>query len=1497
MQDFISEASFWVPKRFAVSAWTEHAPFAFWLIDVHRPQTLVELGTHYGFSYFVFNQALKRLDTKSRTFAVDTWKGDEHSGFYSEEIFAAVRDYNDRQYGDFSGLIRATFDEARADFRDGTIDLLHIDGRHFYEDVKHDFETWLPKLSERAVVLLHDTNVRVKDFGVYHLWDELIKQYPHFEFRQGHGLGILGIGTTLPDRLKALFAAAGDESATRQIRAAYARLGAALIDRMVVKGLGSDATNSERPELGHFRAELSRVYQEEGTLELGRVALEQDYRKLEQRNRELEQHSQELQHHSEELEQHSQELQHRSEELEQHSQELQHRSEELEDHIRQLEAHYQELQAQYKQLESDHAGVVHKVQELKSEQSRVHQENKRLQGERDELVEQVHQSNSELQNSKAGMLKSVAERADLQAKLSRTAAERERLKSELAFQAARSAAIVGSASWRVTAPLRWATQKARPGKRNLRLLVRASWWLVTFQFQNRLRLRAEKRFLLESGLFDSAFYLKQNPNVSPARIDPPEHYLLGGAAAGLDPNPIFNSDWYLARNPDVASQRVNPLLHYVTSGWKEGRNPGPLFDIAFYLEQNKDVAKAGIEPLGHYLRLGGFEGRDPHPLFDSDWYLAQNADVAAAGQNPLVHYAIRGWKEGRNPHPLFDSSFYLAENSDVAQAGINALEHYLHSGAFDERDPHPLFSSSWYLKRYPDVAETRANPLIHYLQHGWKEGRSPCAFFDGSFYLARYPEVAQGKVSALEHYLALGAAEGRNPSQTFDTNRYLTQNGDVAASGLNPLAHYVRYGLREGRPTVPSAHAITKNTSLTHGKPRIVFISGESHTPGHQYRVLNIANSLAPRCFDAVIIKSSELASRRDEVLYVDIVWIWRAPWSENIAAVVEAARRNGAKIIFDVDDLMFRPELAVTEVIDGIRSMALAETDVQKLYSMIRATLDRCDHCTVPTVSLAREVRDVWMPASVIPNGFDRRTFECARSAWRNRRSESGDGMIRIGYATGSRTHQRDLALAVPALVEVLSENPSARLVLFRRALELEEFPELKRLEHQIEWRDLVPVEKLPFEYARFDINLAPLEVGNRFCEAKSELKFFEAVLVGVPTIASPTEPFVDAIRHGETGFLANSNCEWHECLDRLIKDRELRERIAAKAYYDVLWFYGPERRSLVVNTFVNRLLGPPSVNSGLFPLEMESDRLMPLPEIPTADYDVLYQSERRGISRVSVVIPVFNYAQYLEDALESVRKQTVHDVDVIVVDDQSTDNSVAIARQWLKRYASAFNRVALLQNRRNSQLGASRNVGVSFCDTEIFFPLDPDNLLLPPCIEKCLALLDETGAAYVYPTIEVFGNRTEQIGLLSYDPAYFQCGNYIDAMAMVRKAAWIAVGGYGALDPPGYEDYDFWCKLAEKGMHGARLPEVVARYRAHGDSMLHNITDLPEKKRRVLRGMISRHPWLSLRPPTANQPGPVPESRNQTLLAMASPFSANEQKVSTVCSKSSDDLNPGKG
>ena len=492
--------------------------------------------------------------------------------------------------------------------------------------------------------------------------------------------------------------------------------------------------------------------------------------------------------------------------------------------------------------------------------------------------------------------------------------------------------------------------------------------------------------------------------------------------------------------------------------------------------------------------------------------------------------------------------------------------------------------------------------------------------------------------------------------------------------------------------------------------------------------------------------------------------------------------------------------------------------------------------------------IRKLHKPATVIPNGFDAQTRQFARAAMRARRSQTEDGVARIGYASGTLTHQRDFAAAAHAVAAILREHPSARLVLFRGMTDIAEFPEFAGLEGKIEWRERVPIEELPREYARFDINIAPLQAGNRYCEAKSELKFFEAALAGVPTIASPTQPFQDAIRHGETGLLAASDDEWHTCLSKLITDPGLRRRMADSAYRDVLWLYGPERRRLLATQLVNETLAPVPLRFDLFRLEMQVENAHTMPAIALPQSDILFQSPRKGESRVSVIMPLFNYGQLVEEALESVRRQTVRDIDVVVVDDRSTDDSVAVAKRWLEEHAAEFNMAALLQNRKNSKLGRTRNAAVHFADTELYMALDPDNALYPDCLEKCMAALDETGAAFSYPTVDLFGERTGQIGLLEYDPALFPCANYIDAMAMVRKACWVAVGGYSALDPMGWEDYEFWCKMAEKGLFGVRVRETTARYRTHGVSMLRTITDIPENKRRVLEDLNARHPWLQL-------------------------------------------------
>ncbi len=575
MNDPISDASFWIPERIVTSGWLEHAPFGFWLIDALRPETFVELGTHEGYSYFVFNQAFRALGIKARRFAIDTWQGDEHAGFYGPEVFEGVRAYNDENYWDFSELVRSTFDDALNLFEDKTIDLLHIDGRHFYDDVKDDFEAWKPKLSPRAVVVFHDTNVRVKHFGVHRLWNELVGRYQHFEFLHGHGLGIIGVGTDLPKALISLFSASEDLEKAKRIQSIYSRLGETISSRAQLKaGNGkaefeaarlqleaqveslvterakaiSDSSASEitcqqlEAQLASLVAERAKAISDSSASEITRQQLEAQVASLVAERMQLHLDVASSKRDREEVDQQLLALRRERETLQ--SQLLVAESERrnleaISADLLRSQADNQRLSTQLSELEQYSNQLQATITQAKEERTRLRSELSATAAERS-----AHERNSQ---------RYEAEREQLSSQLSKAQSEAE----ELLGDRAQLKRLLRSTSWRVTAPLRWTAENAPWLKSLLVKFIRLLWWTITLQLPTRLRLSRNGRLLSKSPIFDVDFYLSQNRDVADSGVNPIAHYLLLGASEGRDPNALFDSSWYLERYSDVALAGVN----------------------------------------------------------------------------------------------------------------------------------------------------------------------------------------------------------------------------------------------------------------------------------------------------------------------------------------------------------------------------------------------------------------------------------------------------------------------------------------------------------------------------------------------------------------------------------------------------------------------------------------------------------------------------------------------------------------------------------------------------------------------------------------------------------------------------------------------------------------------------------------------------------------------------------------------------------------------------
>lgn len=174
-----------------VYPWGGHRGFAYDLVRWMRPARIVELGVHWGTSFFAFAQAIKDDKLPTELIGVDTFRGDEHAGFYGDEVLETVRRIIERYFQVQNVALRPMlFSEALGGVGDESVDLLHIDGLHTQEACRFDYTAWLPKLAPEGVVLFHDTAPST-GYGSAVFWKEVSASHPSFAFEHSWGLGVL----------------------------------------------------------------------------------------------------------------------------------------------------------------------------------------------------------------------------------------------------------------------------------------------------------------------------------------------------------------------------------------------------------------------------------------------------------------------------------------------------------------------------------------------------------------------------------------------------------------------------------------------------------------------------------------------------------------------------------------------------------------------------------------------------------------------------------------------------------------------------------------------------------------------------------------------------------------------------------------------------------------------------------------------------------------------------------------------------------------------------------------------------------------------------------------------------------------------------------------------------------------------------------------------------------------------------------------------------------
>jgi len=341
----------------------------------------------------------------------------------------------------------------------------------------------------------------------------------------------------------------------------------------------------------------------------------------------------------------------------------------------------------------------------------------------------------------------------------------------------------------------------------------------------------------------------------------------------------------------------------------------------------------------------------------------------------------------------------------------------------------------------------------------------------------------------------------------------------------------------------------------------ILIINGAQGAVSEIHRVYHLEDKLRILNIPYVTITTNLLNKLQTKnLLGNNLLYVHRSDPSVNVVELIQNYHKLGKKVIYDIDDLIFDSDQT-----DKINFLKHADPDFKK--SFVQKTNDylrimkMSDLIITPTDFLSKYIKDKYhLSTKVLRNHLDQNSLNQGKKIYKEKQKENSQNQVTIGYFPGTKTHQIDFETIKEPLFKLLEKHPSIKLKIVGE-LSKKDIP--KKIQHQIFFHKRVTYKKLMSLYSDIDINLAPLEMNNDFCESKSELKYFFAGACGIPTIATDTKAFRHAIFNGKNGFLCKNSKDWEKYLNYFIQNKKQIKKMGKSAFEQVNQEYTPQFQS----------------------------------------------------------------------------------------------------------------------------------------------------------------------------------------------------------------------------------------------------------------------------------------------------------------------------------------------